>query len=380
MSLVNLSHVCSHLQNASLARLGLTSIPYTKLHLSLALLLHKQGFFSQVKLGGPSPPASCFPPGLRDNNSISSHPHIHDAESLQSPEAALQRVVSGPGPVTEEILRREGFGAEAIQFAMEERMKSVAQLEREGYANMAADFLLQNEDLSPEQLQAKGFNSTARSIILEHAPLLATARQEIAKWYIDQATYDEKERASAAKSERIPTPYTVHIRPRLRERILREGFSAETLRYFAGPQNSLRTDRDLARDGFTLTTMGLQVPNQPYQPPPSAAAQQDPWGLEAEGTVTQANRASRRLWLGMKYWEGAPVLRKAQMLSKPTKRIWLDAKELAGLTRGKEAAKGEVKPLTQIGEVLAVSTDKGIMEVRECAERRIGGMVLCRVW
>src|SRR6186713_3313614 len=37
MSLVNLAHVCSHMQNASKARLGLTSIPVSKLHVNLML-------------------------------------------------------------------------------------------------------------------------------------------------------------------------------------------------------------------------------------------------------------------------------------------------------------------------------------------------------
>ncbi|EMC94460.1 hypothetical protein BAUCODRAFT_73861 [Baudoinia panamericana UAMH 10762] len=207
MSLVNLAHVCSHLQNASLARLGLTSIPYTKLHLSLALLLHKQGFLSQVKLGGPSPPASCFPAATPDNHSITAAPHRD--RSPRSPEAALYDVVYKGQ--TEEQLRREGFGEEAIQFA------------------------------------------------LEHP-----------------------------------------------------------------------------------------------------------------------NRASRRLWLGLKYWDGMPVLRKAQMVSKPTKRIWLDSRDLGRLVRGRAA--GQVKPITRIGEILAVTTDKGIMDARECVERQIGGMPLCRIW
>jgi len=66
------------------------------------------------------------------------------------------------------------------------------------------------------------------------------------------------------------------------------------------------------------------------------------------------------------------------MLSKPTKRIWLDADAINRIVRGREA--NFVKGMTQIGECLFVSTDKGIMEARECAERKIGGMVLCRVW
>lgn len=166
MSLVNLSHVCSHLQNASLARLGLTSIPLTKLHLNLSLLLQKQGFLSTVDLGGPSPPPQLLPP--------------------------------------------------------------------------------------------------------------------------------------------FPT---------------------------ANPEDA---------------------------------------------QITQANIASRRIWLGLKYWEGQPVLGKMRMLSKPTKRIWLDSTQLGQIVRGREA--GYVKGITKLGECIFVTTDKGIMEARECVERKIGGMVLCRVW
>jgi len=174
MSLVNLSHVCSHLQNASLGRLGLTSIPLSKMHLSLTLLLQKQGFLSSVTLGGKSPPAKLVPT-----------PHTDDPDTL------------------------------------------------------------------------------------------------------------------------------------------------------------------------------------------AAAA-------DVEEQVTQANRASRRLWLGMKYWDGEPVLRKMNMVSKPTKRIWISSHDIQKIVRGQDAQ--HVKGMTRVGECLFITTDKGIMEARECAERKIGGMVLCRVF
>jgi ribosomal protein S8 len=176
MSLVNLAHVCSHMQNASLARLGLTSIPLSRMHLSLSLLLQKQGFLSTVTLGGPTPPAKLLPP---------TPPHPHTPSSTK--------------PITQEV---------------EE--------------------------------------------------------------------------------------------------------------------------------------------------------------------VTQQNRASRRLWLGMKYWDGEPVLRKMTLLSKPTKRIWLSSNELGEIVRGKDCK--FIRGLRQVGECIFVSTDKGIMEARECVERKIGGQVLCRVW
>ncbi|KAG9655320.1 30S ribosomal protein S8, partial [Aureobasidium melanogenum] len=176
MSLVNLAHVCSHMQNASLARLGLTSIPLSRMHLSLSLLLQKQGFLSTVTLGGPTPPAKLLPPTHADDSS-------------------------------------------------------------------------------------------------------------------------------------------------------------------ATPTKSI---------------------------------------LEEVEAVTQQNRASRRLWLGMKYWDGEPVLRKMKLLSKPTKRIWLSSSELGEIVRGKDCK--FVRGLRQVGECIFVSTDKGIMEARECVERKIGGQVLCRVW
>ncbi|KAK2623704.1 hypothetical protein QTJ16_006885 [Diplocarpon rosae] len=93
--------------------------------------------------------------------------------------------------------------------------------------------------------------------------------------------------------------------------------------------------------------------------------------------VTQENISTRRLWLGLKYWNNEPVLSSLSMVSKPTKRVWMDVKGLGKVIRGREA--GFVKGLTRPGECLFVSTDKGVLEARECVERRIGGMLLCRV-
>jgi ribosomal protein S8 len=93
--------------------------------------------------------------------------------------------------------------------------------------------------------------------------------------------------------------------------------------------------------------------------------------------VTQENVASRRLWLGLKYWDNEPVLKEMKMVSKPTKRIWMDVEGLGKVVRGGQA--GEVKGLRRVGECLFVSTDRGVLEARECVERKVGGMVLCRV-
>jgi len=117
----------------------------------------------------------------------------------------------------------------------------------------------------------------------------------------------------------------------------------------------------------------------PQPPPPHqllAHPSSNSEGKEIE-PVTRQNIASRRLWLGMKYWNSEPVLEKMELVSKPTRRIWMDVEGLKRLVLGKES--GYVKGLTRPGECLYVSTDRGVLEARECVERKIGGMLLCKV-
>ncbi|AET40355.1 mitochondrial 37S ribosomal protein uS8m Ecym_5619 [Eremothecium cymbalariae DBVPG len=56
MSLVRLGYVCAHLQNCTRVRIGLTSIPYTKLHLNFAYNLYKHGFLSSLQKGSTKGP------------------------------------------------------------------------------------------------------------------------------------------------------------------------------------------------------------------------------------------------------------------------------------------------------------------------------------
>lgn len=136
---------------------------------------------------------------------------------MHSPESALQRVVTGPGPVTAAILRDEGFNDEAINFAMEERLKSAAQLEREGWNEIAVDFLLRNADVSSEELQIDGNDEAAIAIMEKHTPLLQSSWREVQKWYGDRDGYERD-----VKDEvRRPVPHDKFLRGKLREFILR---------------------------------------------------------------------------------------------------------------------------------------------------------------
>lgn len=273
---------------------------------------------------------------------------------------------------TIEELAGLGYGEEARQFAREHSLLSKAQLEKDGWDLKAIDFILAHSGKSAEQLEAEGFDEQARRIVERynvHTHAMTELRRQIA-----HANAIREERGDERRE--FEEDLTQHeLEQRLRTILRKTGFDRETLVYFAGPA-AQATPLHLEQDGVTVSAMGLEIPNQPVSTLPEAY--RDPWQLEEEGVVTQANRASRRLWLGLKYYDSSPVLRKARMLSKPTKRIWLNSAELGKIVRGGNA--GEIRGMNQVGEVVAVSTDKGVMEARECVERRIGGMVLCRIW
>ena len=139
------------------------------------------------------------------------------------------------------------------------------------------------------------------------------------------------------------------------EQLIAEGFNEVDVQWAS--MYATRTPAQLQEEGVPVEAMGLTIENQPLTLTSDEHADLD--DLDTEGVVTQANRASRRLWLGLKYWDGLPVLHKAQMISKPTKRIWLNSTQLGIVVRGGRA--GEVKGMTQVGEMMAVSTDRGVM-------------------
>jgi len=65
------------------------------------------------------------------------------------------------------------------------------------------------------------------------------------------------------------------------------------------------------------------------------------------------------------------------MISKPTRRVSVNAIGAERLAVGKDW--NYVQGLTKPGECIFVSTDRGVLELRECAEKKVGGVILCRV-
>jgi small subunit ribosomal protein S8 len=126
---------------------------------------------------------------------------------------------------------------------------------------------------------------------------------------------------------------------------------------------NLRLMLALHRAGFisSVTRGGPSPPEDPFAEPEPVTAQ---------------NVATRRLWVGLKYWDNEPVMRNIAPVSKPSRLVTSDLKDLSRVARGFEA--GYVKGLN-LGETLFLSTDRGVLEVREALERKVGGLVLCRV-
>ncbi|RPA87377.1 ribosomal protein S8 [Ascobolus immersus RN42] len=108
----------------------------------------------------------------------------------------------------------------------------------------------------------------------------------------------------------------------------------------------------------------------------SSVTRGTPNGPDPEFTETNNdNIAQRRIWVGLKYLDNEPVLSEMGLISKPKQRIWMGVEDLETLAKSRDCkyVKG-ARP----GEAIFLGTDRGIFEIREAIERRIGGQLLCR--
>ncbi|KAJ1859046.1 hypothetical protein GGH12_000893 [Coemansia sp. RSA 1822] len=141
---------------------------------------------------------------------------------------------------------------------------------------------------------------------------------------------------------------------------VQNGFRARLGR-IAVPETKLNlaVSRVLYNQGFVSSvTRGTHVgPDESYVP------------------TTNLNVAERRLWLTLKYYQDSPVLRKMRCISKPSRKINCDANQFRTLAAGQawSIVKG-VNP----GEIIIVSTTRGVMEIQDAVRYGIGGNLLAR--
>jgi len=72
------------------------------------------------------------------------------------------------------------------------------------------------------------------------------------------------------------------------------------------------------------------------------------------------------LEIGLKYYDGTPVIRELKRVSKPGRRVYLGVKDIPSVRQG-------------LG-VSIVSTPKGVMSDASARSQNIGGEVLCTVF
>jgi len=88
--------------------------------------------------------------------------------------------------------------------------------------------------------------------------------------------------------------------------------------------------------------------------------------------------AHRRIWADLKYRDDRPVLNDMELISKPSKPIFMDVGEIRRLCSGRRAQ--TIKPL-RMGEIAVVRTksqEYEWLEAREALQLNIGGEVICR--
>ena len=93
--------------------------------------------------------------------------------------------------------------------------------------------------------------------------------------------------------------------------------------------------------------------------------------LQSEGYIrgyTQTDMANGRseFEIELKYYDGAPVIREIQRVSKPGRRVYASVKNLPRVANG-------------LG-ISILSTPKGVMADHDARDNNVGGEILCRVF
>ncbi|KAH3684482.1 hypothetical protein WICPIJ_004547 [Wickerhamomyces pijperi] len=92
--------------------------------------------------------------------------------------------------------------------------------------------------------------------------------------------------------------------------------------------------------------------------------------------ITPDNIARTKLWLGLKYRDGKPVLSKFQLISKPSNKIHLTKEQIRDLAAGKSVRL--IAP-PQPNELILVKAhgSKDVLDLHDAASKEMSAEVLC---
>lgn len=89
-------------------------------------------------------------------------------------------------------------------------------------------------------------------------------------------------------------------------------------------------------------------------------------GYIRDYTVTDHGSGKSEYDIQLKYFDGAPVIRTIERVSKPGRRVYVGVKSIEQVSNG-------------LG-IAILSTPQGVMADHEAREKNVGGELLCRVF
>lgn len=127
---------------------------------------------------------------------------------------------------------------------------------------------------------------------------------------------------------------------------------------------------DPIADMLTRIRNGLSVKHTSVDVPYSKIKEKIANILKDEGYITEVvvegEGVKRKLVLTLKYFEGEPVIKGIQRISKPSLRIFTTVEDMPSVING-------------LG-IAILTTTKGVMTDKEARKQRIGGEVIAYVW
>ncbi|KAM0793067.1 hypothetical protein ACM66B_000553 [Microbotryomycetes sp. NB124-2] len=93
-------------------------------------------------------------------------------------------------------------------------------------------------------------------------------------------------------------------------------------------------------------------------------------------TFGESRLNDQKVWAQLKFRNDRPVLNKMKLVSTPSRRVFMDPKEVARFVKG---ARVKFVPGLGLGEVALIKSREGWIEGREAVRRGLGGEVVARV-
>ncbi|KAF9266421.1 ribosomal protein S8 [Marasmius fiardii PR-910] len=91
-----------------------------------------------------------------------------------------------------------------------------------------------------------------------------------------------------------------------------------------------------------------------------------------------ARESQRRIWADLKYRDDRPVLNHMELVSRPSKRIFMDLSEIRLLCSGRRTQTIQPLGMGEIAVVKTKSKEHQWLEAREALQLKLDGEVVCR--